>query len=201
MIDVTAIWSVRRRKILTRAGGRVGDVLYVTGRIGAAAAGLEWLRAHGESPSSAPGNGPLDDCVARHRRPEPRARIGALLGRNRAASACIDLSDGLADAVTQVASASGTGATIEAAAVPIHPGAREWFVARGADPVALSLAGGDDYELLFAVPRRGHSALRSVLREARGVPIARIGELTADCAIGLTRNGRIEPLPAGFVHF
>jgi thiamine-monophosphate kinase len=201
MIDVTAIGSVRRRKILTRGGGRAGDVLYVTGTIGAAAAGLGWLRAHSENPGSAVGDGPMEECVARHRRPEPRARIGALLGRNRAASACMDLSDGLADAVTQVASASGTGATIEAAALPIHPGAREWFVSQGHDPVASSLTGGDDYELLFAVPKRGRSALRSVLREARGVPIARIGELTRDAAIVLTREGRVEPMPAGFVHF
>jgi hypothetical protein len=51
------------------------------------------------------------------------------------------------------------------------------------------------------VPRRGAGRLKAVIREARGVPITRIGELTADPAIGLARDGRLEPLPAGFVHF
>ncbi len=67
----------------------------------------------------------LAECVARHRRPEPRARLGALLGRTRAARACMDLSDGLADAVRQIAEASGAGAKIDAerAADPRRSGA------------------------------------------------------------------------------
>ena len=63
----------------------------------------------------------MGECVARYRRPEPRARIGALLGRNRAASACMDTSDGLADAITQVCQASGTGATIDAVGTADSP--------------------------------------------------------------------------------
>ncbi len=198
VVDVTVVGSVKPRKILTRRGGQAGDALYVTGAIGVGAAGLEWLQAH-------PGNGAtppeadLADCVARYRRPEPRARLGAILGRTRAASACTDTSDGLADAVEQVCRASGTGATIDAAALPIHAGARRWF--DGGDPVRAALAGGDDYELLFAVSRRARGRLRGVTREARGVPITRIGELTADPAVVLVRDGRTEPLPAGFVHF
>jgi len=207
VLDVTLIGSVRPRKILTRAGGRPGDALYVTGQIGAAAAGLAWLREH---PSAAPisglrGNRPddpeLSECVERYCRPVPRARVGALLGRNRAASACMDLSDGLADAVTQVATSSGTGARIDASSLPLNRGASNWLASRGEDPVIASVAGGDDYELLFAVPRRTASRLSGVAREARGVPLTRIGELTADPAITLARNGRLEPLPAGFVHF
>jgi len=76
-----------------------------------------------------------------------------------------------------------------------------WFTAEGQDPVAAALTGGDDYELLFAVPRRSLGRLKGVLREARGVPITGIGELTAEPGIGLIRNGRVEPLPAGFAHF
>ncbi len=206
VLDVTVVGSVKPRKILTRSGGRAGDALYVTGRIGAAAAGLGWLRAEAERP----GRGPIvprpadtvqAECVARYCRPAPRARIGALLGRTRAASACMDLSDGLADAVTQLANASGTGATIDASLLPIHPGAATWFSAGGVDPVTASVAGGDDYELLFAVPRRMRSRLRGVVHEARGVEITRIGELTPERTIGLARGGRIEPLPPGFVHF
>ena len=123
VVDVTVIGSVRPRRILTRSGGRPGDGLYVTGTIGAAAAGLGWLREHGAIGSESPDSGELAECVARHRRPEPRARVGALLGRNRAATACMDLSDGLADAIRQLAESSGVGARVAATALPIHPGA------------------------------------------------------------------------------
>jgi len=143
----------------------------------------------------------MEECLQRYRAPEPRVRIGALLGRNRAASACMDLSDGLADAVRQVAVASGLGAVVDGDALPISPSAREWFRYSGADPVTAAAAGGDDYELLFAVPRRGRSRLATVIRQSRGVPITRIGELTAAPELILMSGGRREPLPEGFVHF
>ena len=148
-----------------------------------------------------PDESSIAECVTRHRRPEPRARLGALLGRNRAASACMDLSDGLADAVRQVAEASGTGARIDASLLPIHDGARAWFSSLDRDPVLASLSGGDDYELLFAVTSRARGRLRLVDRQARGIPLTRIGELTADPSLRVERDGRSEPLPAGFVHF
>jgi thiamine-monophosphate kinase len=209
VVDVTVSGSVKPRKILTRGGARAGDALYVTGSLGAAAAGLAWLRA-APSPAASQADGPnawrpedphLAECVARHCRPAPRVRIGALLGRNRAASACMDLSDGLADAVTQIASASGTGATLDASVLPIHPGAVTWFTAAGREPLVASLAGGDDYELLFAVPRRRRGRLKGVVRESRGIPITCIGELTGDRTIGIARGERFDPLPAGFTHF
>ncbi|HET7218179.1 MAG TPA: thiamine-phosphate kinase [Vicinamibacterales bacterium] len=202
VVDVTAVGVAKPRKFLTRNGGRAGDELYVSGQIGAGTAGLEWLRAHGTSPASQPDDDELGECVRRHRRPEPRTRLGMLLGRSRAANACMDLSDGLADAVRQVAAASGVGARIEAEALPIHPGAARWFVALGQDAVRASLAGGDDYELLVAVPKRRGGRLRTVISQARGLPLTRIGELTADRgSIVLRRNGGLEPLPEGFVHF
>jgi thiamine-monophosphate kinase len=113
----------------------------------------------------------------------------------------MDLSDGLADALGQMASASGTGAAIDAAALPLHPAARDWFTSSGRDPVEACVAGGDDYELLFAVPRRAHGRLRAVVRQARGVPVTRIGEVSAAVSVGMVRDGRVEPLPTGFVHF
>ncbi len=215
ILDVTLVGSVRPRKILKRDGAKPGDAIYVTGQLGAAAAGLEWLRAAsrdepilfparaGREPErvARPEDPDLAACVERHCRPEPRARIGALLGRNRAASACMDLSDGLADAVAQIACASGTGAAIDPALLPLHGGARAWFEAAGRDPVGACVAGGDDYELLFTVPKRARGRLRAVIREARGVPVTRIGEVTAGSSIGLLRDGTLEPLPSGFVHF
>jgi thiamine-monophosphate kinase len=154
IVDVALTGAVGPRKILTRAGGKAGDALYVTGTIGTGAAGLQWLRTAGESQRGTPEIPGVATCVVRYRRPEPRSRIGWMLGRSRAASACMDLSDGLADAVIQLASSSGTGATIDASRLPIPEAATGVFLDRGLDPVRAAVAGGDDYELLFSVPER-----------------------------------------------
>jgi thiamine-monophosphate kinase len=194
-VDVTAVGWVHPRRILTRSGGRPGDELYVTGAIGGAAAGLEQLQTKsGADPSDS-------SCALRYRRPQPRVRIGTALGRTRAASACMDLSDGLADAVSQMADASGTGATIDADALPIEPAARDWFASCGADPVRRALAGGEEYELLFAVRPRYRGRLRALQSSARGVPITRIGQLTPDRAVRVVRGRDSEPMPEGFAHF
>ena len=200
VVDVTITGHVRPRRILTRGGGRPGDGLYVTGSIGAAAAGLAWLR-DGEAREASDQEIEIADCIRRHRRPEPRLRIGAMLGRTRTASACMDLSDGLADGIAQITRASGTGARVDAAALPIHTGAAAYFARHGRDPVQAALAGGDDYELLFAVKSKSAGRLRAVAADARGVRFTRIGELTTDVSAVLLRDGRPEALPAGYSHF
>jgi len=200
MVDVTLIGSVRPRRVLTRRGARPGDALYVSGSPGAAAAGLGWLR-QASSPTALPEEPGLASCVTRYRRPEPRTRLGTLLGRNRAASACMDLSDGLADGIQQLADASGTGARVDAAALPVPAAARAWFDNRGVDAVSAALQGGDDYELIFAVPRRARGRLATVRRQVRGVELTCIGELTKEPGVRLQRNQSLEPLPAGFAHF
>jgi len=197
---VTVSGFARRRRVLTRAGGRVGDDVYVTGEVGGAAAGLQYWKQTRETTDPKQISG-MDACIARHRRPEPRVRIGMLLGRNGAATACMDLSDGLADAVRQIAEASGTGARIEADALPIDEAARAWFLRSGHDPITGAIAGGDDYELLFTASRRARGRLGTVMRQARGVRITRIGVLTGDRDLTVSRDGREEALPAGFVHF
>ena len=201
IVDVTLTGWVHPRKMLTRSAGRPGDALYVSGSIGGAAAGLSWLQAHGHRPDDVPGDPMLADCVRRHVRPEPQARLGMMVGRNRAASACMDLSDGLADAVRQLAQASGTGAKLNLSALPIHPGATAWFASIGVDAVARSLEGGDDYELLLAVPARTKGRFRNASRLARGVEVTRIGELTGTPELTIVSDGGERPLPDGFVHF
>jgi thiamine-monophosphate kinase len=201
VLDVTLAGWVRPRRILTRSGGRPGDGLFVTGSVGAARAGLDWLRDRASSPADAPEDPGMAACVERYRRPEPRVRVGQLLGRTRTATACMDLSDGLADAVTQIAGASGTGARIDAASLPVPMAAAAWFASRGEDPIEAATSGGDDYELLFSVPAKRVRTLRAVDQRARGVPITLVGRLTAEPEIVLVRDGRSNPLPAGFTHF
>ena len=182
VVDVTVTGSVHKRRILTRSGGRAGDDLYVTGTLGGAAAGLRMLRKDGSSRNRA---------VDRYRRPEPRTRFGLMLGRNGAARACIDLSDGLADGVRQIGEASGVGAIIDVDALPLEDGAT----------LADALGGGEDYELLFAVSPRMRSRLKNARRLAGDLAVTRIGRLTADRAMLVSRNGRTEDLPSGFEHF
>ena len=201
IVDATATGSVRPRRVLTRSGGRPGDSIYVTGSIGGAAAGLAALKSGAVSVAGAAAAGQMAGPVRRHQRPEPRLRFGSLLGRNRAASACMDLSDGLADAVRQIAAASGTGATIDASLLPLDPEASAWFAGQGQDAVLSALTGGDDYELLFTVSRKLRGRFRGVQTHAQGLPVTRIGELTDGHDVRLSREGRPEPMPEGFTHF
>lgn len=201
VVDITVIGAVRPRKFLTRGGARAGDLLYVSGSLGSAAAGLDWLRSREPGPTALPEDDALASCVVRYRRPTPRARLGSLLGRTRTADACMDLSDGLADGVRQIAEACGTGARIDAARLPIDAGARRWLTEQGADPVITAITSGDDYELLFAVPAKRGRRVTAVARLARGLPVTCIGELTRDPDVILRRNGHTEVLPSGFSHF
>ena len=199
VLGVTAIGAVRRRRVLTRAGGRPGDELWVTGAVGAAAAGLAALRQG--PPADSASDPDLDDCIRRYRRPEPRIRIGTLLGRNGVARAGIDLSDGLADGLHQLARASGAGAEVDGATIPVHPGAGRWFAGAGSDPLEAALRGGDDYELLIAVPRRQRRALRMLARLFRGIPVTRIGELTKTPDLVLRTAAGDRQVPGGYEHF
>ena len=195
LVDVTAIGTARRRRVLVRSGARPGDEIWVSGDIGAAAAGLQSLSA-----GTRPGEGPAS-CEAAFLEPQPRVRLGTLLGRSRAATSCVDLSDGLADGLLQIAGASGVGMDVDAAAVPVPDDARRWFEARGLDPVMAALSGGDDYELLFTARPRGRARVEAVRRQARGLRLTRIGTVRRQPGVQLTRGGASEPVPPGYVHF
>jgi len=198
VVDITAGGEVAPRRWLTRSGALAGHDIYVSGAIGGAAAGLEMLAADPASGAAGQGSG----CIARHRRPEPRVRLGMAMGRARAARAAMDLSDGLADALRQVATASGVGVRIDADALPIEPAAREWWTSRGVDAVSAAVKGGDDYELVFAVPAKGRGPLRSVMRHIADPPLTKIGTFTKDPReVVLTRGGNEDALPEGFDHF
>jgi thiamine-monophosphate kinase len=207
VVDVTAIGAVPPRRVLTRSGARPGDVLYVSGSIGGAAAGLEMLRAAradqgGVTVESLAKVRRGNTCIEKYLRPEPRVRLGLALSRAQAARAAMDLSDGLADAVSQVAEASGCGVELDAGALPIEPAAADWWRARQVDPVNAALIGGDDYELLIASPPRWRGRLAHVARRVAAPSLTRIGVLTKnrDQRV-LVRDGTRERLVGGFEHW
>ena len=197
-VDVTAIGAVHGRRLLTRRGGRAGDLLFVSGEVGGAGAALSMLAA-GVDRSQL--DEPERECLTRLEQPEPRLRLGHAAGRSRAVTACIDLSDGLAEAVRQLAQASGTGATIDAAKIPVQAGARQWAARQQADPIDGALGGGEDYELLFAVAPRRRRAFFAAISRRPDVPVTHVGQLTATPEVLLTRDGTLHPLPSGFRHF
>jgi thiamine-monophosphate kinase len=168
--------------------------VYVTGTFGEAAIGLRALQQNA-SPDT------YRRCIGRYLRPEARVRAGMLLGRNRAASSCMDASDGLADALRQIGEASQVGMIVDVAAIPVAEDVRRWHDEHGGDPVATALSGGDDYELVFTVRRTHRGRLRGALAAFRDTPVTRIGEVTKATEVLLRDERGVRELPHGFEHF
>ncbi len=187
-ITITAFGRVPRGRGLGRQGARAGDELWVTGTIGDAALGL--LAARGRLKSAA--------LEKRYRLPLPRTALGPrLIG---IASAAADVSDGLLADAGHVAEASRLAVEIERERVPLSFAAQH---AVNAAPAlwANVLGGGDDYELVIAVPPRRRAALRAAARAA-GVSVTRIGMFERGKGVRLTVGGRVSDAPrAGYVHF
>ena len=138
----------------------------------------------------------LRKIMRAHFFPLPRLEAGQWLAKHRAATALIDLSDGLSTDLNRLCAASQVGAVIHRGDIPI---ARA-VLRCAADPRACALHGGEDYELLFTVPRRAEAKLRRLCSE---VPLRRIGEiLPAREGIHLEAAGKLQRLtPGGFDHF
>lgn len=170
VLTVTAMGSVEQGRALRRKGAHPGDIVYVSGSIGDGILGLMVLRGEltGLKDEHAA------ELVGRYRLPRPRVGLGQrLVGL---AGAAADISDGLAADLGHILEASGTGAEIEAAAVPLSPAAR---AALDRDPNLMEaiLTGGDDYELAFtAAP--GFAGRVADLAKQLDLPLTPIGRVT-----------------------
>lgn len=161
-----------------RRGARIGDGVYLTAAVGAAATALEALEA---------GRTPLPAQAAALHRPRPRLAEGRAAATG-GATAMIDVSDGLAADLGHLLDASDVGVDLDAAAIPVADGAR----------LDTALGGGDDYELCFTAP--DDAALRAAFTTVDLTPPVRIGTITGDDR-HLLRDGVPEPLPVtGWVH-
>jgi len=193
VVDSVVLGEVRGGRAVMRSGASAGEQIFVTGSLGGAAAGLRILEGGAVRKSKARG------LVARQLRPTPRVEWGALLGERRLASAMIDLSDGLSSDLAHLCRESGAGARVESESLPLDPLIEAAGIAHD-DALSLALDGGEDFELLFTVSERDASKLP---REVRGVPVTRVGEMTAERGkVRLVRDGRARLLrPGGFEHF
>ena len=192
-ITVTMIGIVPIGVALERKGAQAGDAVYVSGTPGDSAAGLalEQGRLHVADPLSAQ--------ILRDRFlfPTPRCDIGIAL--RGLASACIDVSDGLGGDLEKLCAASGCGAEVDAASLPVS----ESLLAAVGREVAreYALTGGEDYELLFTVPLARLGAMTNAIAQGLG-PVTRIGSLVAGKGVRVfARGGVMQFSGKGFDHF
>jgi thiamine-monophosphate kinase len=186
-INLTIIGEVDRGQAVLRSGARPGNLICVSGTLGEAELGLQLVQRRMHKSKK------WKKLLHKHFYPQPRLDLGQWLAKNGRATAMIDTSDGLSTDLMHLCESSGVGAKLWAAKIPkvVLPGDVRNI---GLDPLRLALHGGDDYELLFTVPKR---LQRHLPRAVRGVPITVIGEITRDKRILLVDDaGRTEKLPA-----
>lgn len=172
MISLTVQGSVLPTRMLRRSGARIGDRLYVSGTLGDSALALRELLA---------GRIPDREIALRHHQPPARLRLGQELARRQLATALIDLSDGLLADLGHILDASGVGARINAATLPLSTTFRA-ALANEASLLELALAGGEDYELLWSAPPAAVDALAALGTELE-LELTCIGAVEAEAGL------------------
>lgn len=180
VVDMTVFGGVERP--VRRSGAAAGDGLWVTGALGAPAAAIRAWEA-GREPRAA--------SRERFAHPVPRVAAAQWL-RDAGATAMIDLSDGILADAGHLAAASGVACRIESERVPVHA---------GADDRRDALAGGEEYELLAALPATFSERDAVVLARECGVPLTQVGVVEQGAGVVLVEGGRPVELPGGFRHF
>jgi thiamine-monophosphate kinase len=192
LADMMLLGSAPKGRAIRRSGARPGDLLYVTGSLGGAAAELARLSTSPQKFSKA-----RADEDHPHLFPQPRLAVGQALLRHNLATACIDTSDGLSTDLTHLCTASNVAAELDIALMPAHPLTADLDEAA---QITAILHGGEDYEILFTA-----SATTKVPRSIAGVPITRIGsilKLSKNRALitVLSEGTRFDLQPQGWEH-
>lgn len=178
MISITAFGRVPQGKMVRRSGAKPGDQVVVTGTIGDAALGLDILRNGRVAAALATDAASRNMLIGRYRVPEPRNALALAIRAH--ASAAMDVSDGLAGDLAKLCAASGASAVIDLPSIPVSPAATAVLAASAAG-IEILISGGDDYEMLCAIPS---DAFEEFMREARtaGVAASPIGTIVAGAA-------------------
>lgn len=193
-VAITAIGTVPAGAMLKRSGAKPGDIVFVSGTIGDAGAGLDILRgraAGGETVRSA--------LIARYRLPEPRLSLGrALRGR---ASAALDVSDGLLGDLGHIAEVSGVAIVVEASCLPLSTELVR-FYGESMETRSTAATAGDDYEIAFTAPASSAAEIEAAAAES-GTPVTAIGRVEAGQGVRLLDAAGVQ-IPvrrAGYTHF
>jgi thiamine-monophosphate kinase len=197
IVTVTLTGQVPAAQMLRRSGAKPGDLIFVTGPLGEAAAGLEILR---QGLSLAPDL--QEPLIEAHLRPRPHLQAGSLLARQGLASALIDISDGVATDLYHICQAGGVGARINRTGVPVSPRVQAAAPHLGRDPLDLALTGGEDYLLLFTCPPAQAGRLPQSFTGAGLAPPLLLGHIVSgDRVILETPAGQVDISGRGYDHF
>lgn len=171
-----------------RSGARPGDLLAVTGELGASAAGRLSLESGASDP---------ERLANKHLRPAPRVEAGLAASR-LGVGAMIDLSDGLASDARHLCERSGVGCQVDLDLLPVAADTRSFLTSLGYEPEIVAATGGEDYELLISAPQ----PVMERMAESVGVPLSTVGEVT-DGAEGVVfvRGGEVVGGLSGWDHF
>ena len=201
VVSVTVYGEVAEGRAVTRSGARPGDTLVVTGALGGSAGGLRIARDSAAGRTEALSTEWGRSLLALHERPRARVGEGQALAAG-GARAMIDLSDGLALDLARLCEESEVGARVRLPDLPLAPGLVDLGTRVGVDPLDLALHGGEDYELLAALPPDAVAEVRRTLVERFGTRLTEIGEVVEGAGVVAVRDDLEEPLePKGWDHF
>lgn len=196
-LSVTVGGDVGEDEVLYRSGAQPGDLLWVSGYLGDAAAGLAICREGRVADDPA-----WRQLVGAHLDPEPELALGPLLAASGLVHAMMDLSDGLATDLAHLCAASGVGAEVVAAQLPLSPSLRaaaEYFRCK---PFDWALRGGEDYRLLFTAPAEATRALETIAVEQLGRKIHCVGRIVEGGGVVLCDGGKRQDISfQGYDHF
>jgi thiamine-monophosphate kinase len=178
-ISITVVGEVRRSSMKTRAGALAGDVVAVTGPLGASRAGCEILLDRPDLASEAV----FAETLQAYRTPEPRLREGRFLGASRNVHAMMDTSDGIASDLARLCAASNLGSTLDT--LPVSVTVETYCKRLGLDAQTFAIEAGEDFELLLAIDRRAFPYLAARFRAHTGRELIGIGEITAEPGLRL----------------
>jgi thiamine-monophosphate kinase len=191
MISITAFGRVPQDKMVHRSGAKPGDRVVVTGTIGDATLGLDILRGGAVAAALADDAAAREMLVGRYRIPQPRNALAQAVRDH--ASAAMDVSDGLAGDLAKLCEASGVSAVIDAPGIPLSPAAAA-LLARGTVGIGTLVSGGDDYEILCAIPENRFEAFAQAAALA-GVTVTSIGTIIADTSVPKFLDGKGSEIP------
>jgi thiamine-monophosphate kinase len=203
VISVTAVGTAEKDKVVYRNTAKVGDLICITGNLGAAYLGLQLLerekRLFLEDPKIQPELEKHAYLVERQLKPEARRdMIEAFAKQEILPTSMIDISDGLASELFHISKESGVGAYLEESGVPIHPDAQMQAIQFQLDPITCALSGGEDYELLFTIDPQD-------VEKVKYLPDIYIAGEIVEAKDGVklhTKGGNIHDIKAqGWVHF